>query len=980
MRVQSKELFLLKQVRKKSKQTEEKAKIIVAVPNVWLQLPIIDLLFLLREGYTRVNSLEELYGTVKKNPNSIVIIDIFAYAESYRDIMARLKEANSSLSVVPLLAGEELVFAHYLEGNGSCFVVEKEKADRMLLPAISKARQDQELKAAATRLLQEQKQLPTLNKKEVNLMEKEDGRIFGRKIGRRTFLKGSAAAALTGVAVANPGNTVMKALAAGNNAASANSDEKTFVGMCRGNCMGGCALDITVRDGKVVKVMPANMPNPVHTRCCLKGLTHTQRIYDNNRLKHPMKRVGKRGEGQWEQITWEEAIDTIASTWKRLQAQYGKSTVAFHHVGATSGELAYSAPVRLESLLGATNFGGMADMAFMSHIVQTIGLGKMYAATEIRNIEKAKSIIVWGCNVTESVMQDWRFIANAMEKGAKLYAINSTFTTAAAKAIKFLPVKPTTDAILAMAMMNIIIKENWIDAPFMKQATVAPFLVKESDGKYLRLSDTRQLADGEKDAILVRDAEGKIGLPAEIPDPVIEGSFEINGIKVDTTYDLLKKRIAEWTPEIAAKMCELPIEDIYEMARVFGTQKPVTIEMGFGPDRYTNGHYAYFAIAALMMITGNLGREGTGLSYTYPLGTHYTNRMAYQTPPQSPIRLKAPVQMFNKLVTEEKYGDTPVKITSLFSSYANIVGSSVDRQDTLAALDKMELVVCCDMVLSDTARYSDIVLPVVHWFEYTDVVLMGLALPYAVIQEKAIDPLYECKSDFEIATLLGKAMGFGEYFNMTDEETINYILDTDAARAMGITWENMKQKKYIRCYEEDLYIHGKGGVFPTPTGRAQFYLENPKPTYIYGQKYDLEKEKLPSWEPPTEAWEENPLYAKYPLRYVQEHTRWRTHSQFGRIEWLRELDPEPIVKMNPVDAEARGIKNRDIVKVFNDRGYVVLRAIINNGMRPGMVNIPHGWQSDQFIEGHYQDLTSNVINSFIPTGSFTDALVEVKKL
>ncbi len=190
----------------------------------------------------------------------------------------------------------------------------------------------------------------------------------------------------------------------------------------------------------------------------------------------------------------------------------------------------------------------------------------------------------------------------------------------------------------------------------------------------------------------------------------------------------------------------------------------------------------------------------------------------------------------------------------------------------------------------------------------------------------------------------------------------------------------------IPIEERPNIIHGEGGVFPTSSGRVEFYWENPAPNSNFGQKFDVEKERLPYWEPPAEAWPvgvegypANPLGEKYPLMLFNRHTKWRSHSTYCYTPNLRLLDPEPRAFLSVVDAEARGIEEGDTVKVFNDRGHVVLRARLDNGMRPGMVSVPHGWQSDQFIEGHYANLTSSAYNPICVNGCFNDSLVEVEK-
>ena len=799
-------------------------------------------------------------------------------------------------------------------------------------------------------------------------------------ITRRGFLATSAAVVGAGAL----GTSTVSALAAQQDA-STTADEQTFVSLCRGNCIGGCCLDVTVRDGKVVKVLPHEMPNPKYTRCCLKGQTNIVRLYDEHRLKYPLKRATwspddprpeERGKGEWERVTWDEALDAIANKWTELRERYGNEALAFHHVGATTTDLSYSSPCRLEAVLGACEYGGVADMAFMSHIVKTIGMGEMYTGSEPYDEENAKLILIWGSNCTESQMQDWRFVMNAVQNnGAKIYAVMPSFTMGVSKSDYWLRVKPTTDAILALAMCNIIIDEDIIDHEFVTQHTVAPFLIKE-DGTYLRTADLGELAEGATSAIVVTDGEN-VGTPAEIPNPLIHGTFEFNGITVTTAYDKLKERIAKWTPEVAAEMCEVPIDGISQFAHAIAKDGPVCMEICFGPDRYTNGHYAYFAIATLMMLTGNLGKRGTALSYKYPLGMHYSNRMIYQNPGR--IGTKMPVQMLEDTIVNHHFGDHELNIKALYITYANTVGSSVDRQATLRAFKELDIIVTQDMVMSDSAYQSDFVLPVPHWFEHADLHISGNNLPYCIYCEQAVPPQFDTKTDFQIVKEIGTRMGFGDYFNQTEDEVIDYLLDTATARALGITGETIREQKTIRCHLKDPYLHAEGGVFPTATGRGQFYLETISPTYSYGQEFDVEFEKFPDWKPAREVWGGTEYDPEYPLACVQEHTRWRTHSQFGRIAWLKELDPECTVRMNPRDAKERGIENHEIVEVYNKRGHLVCRCIYNEGLRPGQVNIPHGWQADQCIEGSYQDLTCNVINPYVPTGAFTDTAVNVRK-
>jgi anaerobic selenocysteine-containing dehydrogenase len=188
----------------------------------------------------------------------------------------------------------------------------------------------------------------------------------------------------------------------------------------------------------------------------------------------------------------------------------------------------------------------------------------------------------------------------------------------------------------------------------------------------------------------------------------------------------------------------------------------------------------------------------------------------------------------------------------------------------------------------------------------------------------------------------------------------------------------LKEKKAIR-YFQDPYIAWEGNNFLTTSGRMEFYVENPAPRAASEEELDLDRERLPRFFPPTEAWPENPLYEKYPLVLLSERPKFRVHSQWFSTPWLRELEPEPFVKINPKDAADREIENHDYVEVFNERGRAVVKAVFSEACKPGVMVFAKGWQRHQYIEG---DLSELAPSSFDPIGvnsSFMDELAEVRK-
>lgn len=823
-------------------------------------------------------------------------------------------------------------------------------------------------------------------------MTKKEKEFFNPKMSRRTFVKASAATTVVAGAIAsNPVGSAMRILSTDKAKAAKKNEEKIFAGACRGNCASGCFLNIHVRDGKVVRTSARDFPNPEYNRICVKGLTHPYRIYHKDRLKYPMKRVGKRGEGKWERISWEEAITTITNKWKEYEQKFGKESFAIcfgsGSFGVLSGQGIGNPTSRLVNITGCAQINITVDAAHMYIAGDTVGIGPNFTLNEIADLKNAKSIFVWGSNPVISQQQSTHFILEAQEQGSKLVVIDPIYNITASKADIFVPIRPGTDGALALAMMNIVVRENWIDEPFLKKSTVAPFLVKESDGKYLRLSDIGHNVEGEEDKIVVLSKDGKIGLPEEISDPVIEGTFTLNGHKVTTAYSLLLERIAEYPPERAAEICNIPVEQIEEITKIYATNKPSTIYSYFGVDHYVNGHYSLFAMYALAMITGNLGKPGAACGMGETFGINFANVMGTTFPEGAtgPSIVMAAPDM-EQVVNEQRYGTKKdLNLKGVYFTHVNILGNGIERKYMLDWLNKLDFIAVADMNMNETAQYADILLPVAHWFEVEDAYCNYSTHPYLLYQEKAIEPLYECKSDFEIIKMIAKKLGYGSYFEMDETEYLNLWLDTDGAREMGITLERLKKEKVIKCMPGENFVFASDGVFPTPTGRAQFYKENPTPNTnydirFYDKEFDVSKERLPYWEPPHEAWHENPLFEKYPFRMISEHVKFRTHTQWWDVPVLLELDPEPTVKINPEDAKKYDIRTGDKVKIFNERGYVVMKAVLNAGIQPGVLVAPKGWEKDQFIDGHFGDLTSRVMHPICANSAFFDLLVAIEKV
>lgn len=748
-------------------------------------------------------------------------------------------------------------------------------------------------------------------------------------------------------------------------------EDKVFYSVCRNNCFGGCRIKVTVRDGKIVKTEAADYPDMRYKRICSRGLSLVQRVYDPDRLQYPIKRVGERGEGKWERISWDQAIGEITDSWKKMQRESGDSSVAFFLGTGTFSGIPRDVTTRFRNAIGATHITPVWDAALYFGLVRALGVGEFFNGNEYADLVNAKTILIWGSNPADAQPQNWKQLREAQMQGAKLIVIDPNCSATAAKADVFVPLRPATDAALAMAMMNVIIQNKWTDEPFLKKRTVAPFLVK-ADGTYLRAKDLA----GSGDAIVVWDAANDRWVTAEeAEDPALSGKYCIEGIKVRTAYDLLLERIAPYTVEYVSELCNIPESLIYEITESYATRGAASIFYGFGLDHYSNGHAAAFTICCLSMLTGNIGKPGASSGFLQLMSFNNLASPGLGKPETSRPSVTVPWLSLPDVMDKNEFIGQPIHLRSMFITMGNPIANMTERRRMIEAIKKLELIVVADMRMTDTALYADIVLPVCHWFECEDYFGSVTQLPYVFQVDKVIEPMYESKSDFDIIKLLAKGMGCGELFDMSEQDWIKKIMSTAYSKAIGTSYERLQEEKILRGISSENYVYGKER-FNTPTGRAEFYLETPRASTYYGQDIDVDKERLPYWEPPCEAWAENPLAKKYPLIYCQDR-KFHVHTQ-GFVPWINELEPEPIVKLNHEDAADRNIADGDVVRVFNDRGYVVLKAKLTGSLRKGMIMIPKGWQQWQFIDGHYQDLTSKAHNPACMNNCYFDALVEVE--
>ncbi len=769
-------------------------------------------------------------------------------------------------------------------------------------------------------------------------------------------------------------------------------EDKVFYNTCpAAGCHVYCPLKIWVRDGKIRKVEAADYPGETDARTiCLKGLSSPRMVYHPDRLKHPLKRVGKRGEGQWKQITWDEALGTIAEKLLEMKREYGPQALKVQAGGSsTVGFLGRLVGFRFGNLWGAGGgFEGAGPLADGG--VPAAGrliLGSSQQSHDVQDLLHSKMIILWGWNPAETRFQDMKYILDARDRGAKLVVVGPVFDATAAKADQWIPVRSGTDAALAMAMINVIIGLGAYDADYIAKYTVGPFLVREDSKRFVM----------EGDKYLVWDKKANApGACDSTPSPALLGTFTMAGVRCKPAFQLLVERASEYPPEKAAELTGIPAETIKSLAREYATSKPAAIRMHYGMARTFNSNLGCRAVLTLGAITGNIGILGggactTGQGLYWIVGTGpadtriFLNTRGVSFPAGAPGMKKIPgtTNMMKGWAAIRDGKPDPVKALILeFQNPLHTYGHIEGYREIFSQLD---LVVVIDLFMTRTAQYADIVLPASSIFEQDEIVIHR---DYLLRMEKAIEPLYESKPAQEIWSELGRHVGLGKYFESTPRDYMKIILDTDHPSVAGITLERLEKEKIVRC---NVPLTPKVAFpekkFPTPSGRIEFYQER---LLKFGEELPLYKDRFES--PRT-----SPLAKKYPLTFLTIKNRTFTHTMMAGVDWMREVDPEPMLDINPLDARRRSIEDNDLVLVFNDRGKAKLKARLNEAVPPGTINVCHGWWPEQFAEGHYSDLAHRVDDQSIVNPSldiepvisdiwsaahliYWDCLVEVKKV
>ncbi len=721
--------------------------------------------------------------------------------------------------------------------------------------------------------------------------------------------------------------------------------EKVIPTICHNDCGGGCVLKVHVRNGVVTRI-ETDDSEELQYRACPKGRAHRQWMYSPDRLKYPMRRVAERGEGRFERISWDEALDTVANELKRVKETYDPSAILLLTGGGDLVQLHYGKPMhRLLSLTG----GYSATWGIASFEGAQFAALTTYGSASVGNTRddllNSKLIIMWGLDVVSTIhySNTRYYMAQAREKGIRIVSIDPKYTNSTATfAHQWIPIRPGTDTAMLIAMAYVMIKENLHDQSFLGTYSVG-------------FDRFRDYVLGTKD-----------GLPK--------------------------------TPAWAEDITGVPAEVITSLAREYATSKPAALMPGWSAGRTANGEQFHRTVMVLSTMTGNVGIHG-GNSGAGVYGQTYSHNLGrILSVGSNPLERGAPrrkdalpgsgaaglsTRVHNSKVwdaiLEGKAGGYPADYKLLYLLNSNYLNQHPNINKGIKALKTLEFIAVQEQFITATARFADVLLPTTYFMERNDITTGG-GMPFYGYQNKVVEPYYEAKTHLEIAAALAERLGVSDFNDETEEELLKDIVagstdipDFDTLKRNAIHRVNLSEPRV--AFKEQIE-DPQNNPFLTPSGKIEICSQ---------QIADMENPVIPPIPKYIETWENlnDPLTEKYPLQLITTHPKLRVHSQFYNVPWLTELEPQMVI-MNTSDAQARGIKDEDQVRVFNDRGEMVIPTRVTQRIMPGVVDIPEGGWYTPDKHGIDMGGCPNVLtrDEASPAGAFigNTCLVQVQKV
>ena len=666
---------------------------------------------------------------------------------------------------------------------------------------------------------------------------------------------------------------------------------------CPHDCPDTCAIRVTVQDGRAIKVTGDPDHPPTHGALCTKVSRYPERTYHAERVLFPMKRVGPKGSGQFERVSWDAALSDIAARLKSIAARDPQAILPYSYAGTMGLLQGESMDRRFFHRLGASQLDRT--------ICSTAG-GDALAATygakigmHLEHFAESRLIVIWGSNSIASNLHFWTFAQAAKRAGAKLVCIDPRKTETADKCHQHIALRPGTDGALALGLMHELIAGDWLDADYIERHT--------------------------------------------------EG------------WPKLRERAMQWPPERAAEVCGIRADEVRTLARDYATTKPAAIRLNYGMQRVRGGGNAVRLIAILPCLVGAWRHRAGGLllsasGWFKPA----VDAAALQRPDLMPTPRPRTINM--STIGDDLLRDTSAafgpKVEALIVYNSNPVAVAPESPKVVKGFAREDLfTVVLEHFMTDTADLADYVLPATTQLEHLDL-HTSYGHTYALINEAAIAPVGEAKPNTQIFRELAARMGFTDAcFSDSDEALARIAFKRDVA------FDALREHGWVKLPLPEAPF--ADGGFATPSGKC--IIDSP----LYG---------LPDHVPNYESAHSTPeLARRYPLAMISPPARNFLNSSFVNVKSLRDIEGEPLLEIHASDAQARGIRSGQLVRVFNDRGTYVCKAVLSPRAREGVVNGLGVWWRKLGVRGsNVNELTHQRLTDIGRAPAFYDCLVDVQ--
>ena len=654
---------------------------------------------------------------------------------------------------------------------------------------------------------------------------------------------------------------------------------KSVCGLCTGNC----GVLVTLEDGKAVEIKGDPESPPNQGGLCRIGLASLEYLHHPNRLKHPQKRIGQRGEGKWQQISWDEAFSLAAEVLNRVKREHGSEAVVMVH-GSAKGPIDTHL-VRLANAFGTPNVVCSDHVCHVPRMLAAEFTFGFFPDAEYGY--PPACIVVWGVNTAETLFYVHRSLVQAVNRGTKLIVIDPLETGVAKTADLWLQVRPGSDLALALGMINVIINEGLYDEDFVHNWTVGFDKLKTHVQDY---------------------SPERVAEISWVPADLI--------VKAARLYTTNKPGHIEWGNALDHNV------------NSFQTGRALSILMALTGNLGVPG--------------GEIETPGSGFRYG---DTESSNRMLGRWSYQLELRDKIPREkrqnkvgadlnmlldfryVLPQSVIKSVLEGDPYHIHAAYVQASNPLSSWCNIRETYRALKKLDFLAISDMFMTPTVALADIIFPAASYLEF-DGIQVREDGALAQLQRK-VAQIGECRSDHEIINGLAEKLGLGEYFWNNIDDFWDAIVEP-----VGLTFEEFKKIGWFEKQPEQYKRYEQDG-FKTPSGKVELYSSqlqerglDPLPTY---------------YEPPETPYSDPELTKEYPLLCTTRKLAAYRHSGGRQISSLRRSHPEPVIIIHPETASKLGIENGDWVYIETKRGRIKQKADLSTGVDPRVVVVDHAW-------------------------------------